>query len=110
GVRARNRSRFCTGAIRGKVCKFCNRIRTTSTSNECGVGSTVATRKLPRCNSFAEASKTACVQPDNPFYPRNPRFELKFAPVEDDFAGVARFHQLDGFLELRVREAVCDHW
>jgi hypothetical protein len=30
-------------------------------------------------------------------------------PVEHDFAGIAGFHQLDRFLELRVREAVGDN-
>src|SRR5262249_31743848 len=33
---------------------------------------------------------------------------LASAPIEHDFAGVAGFHQLDGFLELRVGEAVRD--
>ncbi len=30
------------------------------------------------------------------------------APVEDDLAGVARLHQLDRFLELRVGKAMRD--
>ena len=34
---------------------------------------------------------------------------LAFAPIENDLAGVAGFHQLDGFLELRVGKAVRNH-
>jgi hypothetical protein len=42
---------------------------------------------------------------------RNPRHPLllAFAPIENDFAGVARFHQLDGFLEFSVRKVMRDH-
>jgi hypothetical protein len=37
---------------------------------------------------------------------RNPQFRSDRAPTENDFSGVARFYQLDGFLELRIGKAV----
>src|SRR5258707_1326587 len=34
---------------------------------------------------------------------------LTFAPVQNDFAGVAGFHQLDGFLEFGVLKVMSDY-
>src|SRR4029450_10404343 len=43
-------------------------------------------------------------------HPRKPSWlMLAFAPIQNDLAGVAGFHQLDGFLELCVGEAVGNH-
>lgn len=32
------------------------------------------------------------------------------SPIEHDLAGVTRFHELDGFPELGVGEAMSDNW
>ena len=96
GARGRRPSKSCNGAINRKACSSCDPTRITSTSNGW-------------CSSWKAAIKTRqkCANKVDPERPSIGGSQI--APIQHDFAGISGFHQFNGLLKFRVREAMCNN-